>query len=177
MPNAMFGKIFELNQSKYQCFQVQPVTCYDLSVSLYKFEIYSLDPFKMMDDFLEVFSFNMLFLKLNQFICNQRSIMPALGLAQFKSACEKGLVTALNMIFSVELSCSMLIVNHSIMSPTLNVNPKQFVTPCKFFWGIMELKCCNYCHLSRDFASKFQSSMTIFHHKLLTREGRVLAHG
>jgi hypothetical protein len=26
-----------------------------------------------------------------------------------------------------------------------------------------------------DFSSKFQSSMTIFHHKLLTREGRILA--
>ena len=42
---------------------------------------------------------------------------------------------------------------------------------------IINLQCCNYCHLSSDFSSKFQSYMTIFHHKLLTRGGRVLANG
>ena len=35
----------------------------------------------------------------------------------------------------------------------------------------------NYCHLSSDFSSRFQSSIAIFHHKLLTREGMVWANG
>ena len=43
------------------------------------------------------------------------------------------------------------------------------------FWGTIHLQCCNYCPLRSNFSSKFQSSMTTFHHKLLTREGRVLA--
>jgi hypothetical protein len=36
----------------------------------------------------------------------------------------------------------------------------------------MHSQCCNYCHLSSGFSFIFQSSMTIFHHKLLTTEGR-----
>ena len=48
---------------------------------------------------------------------------------------------------------------------------------CPFFGGIIDLYCCDYCHLPSEFSSKFQSSMTIFQHKLLTREGRVLADG
>ena len=43
--------------------------------------------------------------------------------------------------------------------------------------GIIDLQWCNYYHLPSDFSSNFQSSMTIFHRKLLTREGRVLANG
>ena len=43
------------------------------------------------------------------------------------------------------------------------------------FWGLKIYRCCNYCHLPSDFSSTFQSSTTMFHHKLLTREGRVLA--
>ena len=39
--------------------------------------------------------------------------------------------------------------------------------------GIVDLQCCNYCHFPIDFSSKFQSSMTIFLHKLMTIEGRV----
>ena len=34
-----------------------------------------------------------------------------------------------------------------------------------------------YCHLPNDLSSKFRSYMTIFHRKLLTREGRVSANG
>ena len=41
----------------------------------------------------------------------------------------------------------------------------------------IDLLSCNYCCLPSDFPSKFQSPMTIFHHKLRTREGRVLATG
>ena len=44
----------------------------------------------------------------------------------------------------------------SRVSPTLNVNPTLFVIPCNFFGG---------GGLPSDFSSKFQSSMTIFHHK------------
>ena len=63
------------------------------------------------------------------------------------------------------------------MSPTLNVNPTLFVTPCNFLGEFIDLQCCNYCHLPSDFLSKFQSSMTIFHYKLVTREGRVSTNG
>ena len=57
------------------------------------------------------------------------------------------------------------------MSPTLNVNSTLFVIPLR----IIDLQCRNYCHLQSDFSSKFKSSIRIFHHKLLTRGGRVLA--
>ena len=40
---------------------------------------------------------------------------------------------------------------------------------------IIDLQCCNYRHLPSNFSTKLQSSMTIFHHKLLTREGRGLS--
>ena len=30
--------------------------------------------------------------------------------------------------------------------------------------GIIDLQCCNHCHLLIDIPSKFQSSMTIFHY-------------
>ena len=74
------------------------------------------------------------------------------------------------------LSWSILIVTHSILSQTLNVSPTLFVTR-NFFGGVIDLQCCNYCRIPSDFSSKFQSSMTILHHKMLTREGRVLANG
>ena len=41
--------------------------------------------------------------------------------------------------------------------------------------GIID--CCKYCHLPSHFPSTIESSMTIFHQKLLTREGRVVANG
>ena len=47
----------------------------------------------------------------------------------------------------------------------------------KTIWGIIYLQYCNKCHLPSDFSSKFQASMTTLHHKLLTREGRVVANG
>ena len=63
------------------------------------------------------------------------------------------------------------------MSPTLNVNPTFIVIPCKFLgiMGIIDLLYCKNYHLPSNFSSIFQSSMTIFIHKLLTREGMVLA--
>ena len=73
------------------------------------------------------------------------------------------------------LICSIVIVNRDIVSPTLNVNPTLFVIPCVFLGGNIDLQCCSYYHLSSDFSFKFKSSMTIFHHKLLPREDRVLA--
>ena len=39
--------------------------------------------------------------------------------------------------------------------------------------GLIDSQSCNYYHLPSDVSSKFHSSMTIFHHKLLTREGMV----
>ena len=45
------------------------------------------------------------------------------------------------------------------------------------FWGFIDSQCCNYYHLPSDFSYKFQSFITIFHHKLLTREVRVFANG
>ena len=64
------GRFFEHNRSKYQCFQVQSVTCCDLSVFLHWFEVHSIDSSKMISKFHEVLNFNHLFLKLNWFICN-----------------------------------------------------------------------------------------------------------
>ena len=55
------------------------------------------------------------------------------------------------------------------MSPTLNVNLTLFVIPCKKQLGIIDLQCCNYCHLLSDFSSKFQSSMTIIFHCKIVR--------
>jgi hypothetical protein len=43
--------------------------------------------------------------------------------------------------------------------------------------GIIDLQCSNCYHLPSVYSSKFQSPTTIFHHKLLTREGGVLANG
>jgi hypothetical protein len=54
------------------------------------------------------------------------------------------------------------------VSPTLNVNLTLFVIPCDFF-GIIDLRYCNYCHLSSDCSSKFQSSMTWLHYKIVRR--------
>ena len=65
--------------------------------------------------------------------------------------------------------CSILLLNRGIGSPTPNVHKKSYVIPCIFF--------CEYYHSSSDFLSNFQSSRLIFHHELLTREGRVLANG
>jgi hypothetical protein len=61
----------------------------------------------------------------------------------------------------------------SVVSPTLNVNPTLFVIPCDFL-GTIDWQCCNFCLLPSDFSSKFKPSTIIFHHKLLTKEGRVL---
>ena len=41
-------------------------------------------------------------------------------------------------------------------------------------WWIIDLHYHKYYHLLSNISSKFQSSMTIFHHKLLTREGIIL---
>ena len=50
---AMSKENFGHNQSKCQCFQVQPVTCCDLPPFLYQFEVDSVDTSKMMDNFLK----------------------------------------------------------------------------------------------------------------------------
>jgi hypothetical protein len=87
-----------------------------------------------------------------------------------------------NRIFSVANSnwaCSILIVNRGIVaSPTFNGNPALFVIPCNLLGrGIIDLQWCNYYHLPSDLSSKIQSLVTICHHKLLTREGRISANG
>ena len=46
-----------------------------------------------------------------------------------------------------------------------------------FLRGGIELEYCNYYHLLGHLSSKFQSPITIFYHKLLTREDRVLGNG
>ena len=58
------------------------------------------------------------------------------------------------------------------------MSPTFFCHSLQRFWGMIDLQCCNYCHLPSDnVSSRFQSSMTIFQHKLLIREGRVLSNG
>ena len=46
------------------------------------------------------------------------------------------------------------------MSPTLNVKLALFVIPCKFL-DVIDLRCCNYCHLLIDISAKRHSTMTI----------------
>ena len=76
------------------------------------------------------------------------------------------------------MSCLILVVNHRKASPTLHVNPTLFVIPCNVYEGIVDLKCQEIIVTYRlIFHSKIQSSVTVFHHKLLTRESRVLANG
>ena len=62
---TLFGEIFGCNRLKSSCFQVQPITCCDLSISLYQFEAYSQNSSKLIGDFLEVLNVNRLFLKLD----------------------------------------------------------------------------------------------------------------
>jgi hypothetical protein len=65
------------NRSNSWCFQVQPVTCSDLSVFLPLFEVYSIDSgSKMIGHFPQVSNLRWLFLKLNRFISNQRFVLP-----------------------------------------------------------------------------------------------------
>ena len=40
------------------------------------------------------------------------------------------------------LSCSILIVYHDIVSPTLKVNPTLFSIPCKIWGDYIDLSCC-----------------------------------
>ena len=43
--------------------------------------------------------------------------------------------------------------------------------------GVIDLQCCNFSYLPNDFSTNFQSCMTIFHHKLLTKDGRLWTNG
>ena len=58
----------------------------------------------------------------------------------------------------------------------LNVNPTLFIIPC-IFWGDFRFTMLQLWSLTKWFSPKFQSSITILHHKLLIREGRVLVNG
>ena len=80
---------------------------------------------------------------------------------------------------------SILIVNHRVVSSTVNVNPSLFYV-CHFFnvflfwvkggWrGLYISNVAIYVNLPSGFLSKFHPSMTILHYKSMTREGRILA--
>ena len=74
--------------------------------------------------------------------------------------------------------CSILIVNRGILvSPTLDFNPTLFVIPCRKKLGDYKLTMLQLLSLIKWFSSVFQSSMTIFRQKLLTKEDRVLTNG
>ena len=45
---------------------------------------------------------------------------------------------------------------------------RHYLSPFVNLWEIIGLQCCKYYHFPSHLWSKFQSSMTIFHHKLLT---------
>ena len=75
---------------------------------------------------------------------------------------KKSTNTALHYIWY--LVSAIGIVNPGVVSPTLNVNLTVFE---KKNMGIMSSQCCKYCHFLSDFSSKFQSSITIFHHKFV----------
>ena len=77
-------------------------------------------------------------------------------------------ISTLGMAFSVANSsgsCSILIGNHCIVSPTLNVNLTLFVIHCNLFWWIIDIQCRNYFH------------QVTFHPNFNTSEGRGLANG
>ena len=59
------------------------------------------------------------------------------------------------------------------MPPTPNVNPTLFVIACKTFGGLYIYTIAIIVTYPSHCSFKCQSSMTISHHKLLTREGRV----
>ena len=75
------------------------------------------------------------------------------------------------------MSCSILIIHRGTMSPTLNVNPTLFVVPCNLLRGLCIYNVAIIVNYQVIFHPNFKSSMAIFHHKLLTKEGRVLANG
>ena len=70
----------------------------------------------------------------------------------------------------------LLNTNSIIVSPTLNVT-QHWLSFLVIFLGNIDLQRYKYCRLLNDSPSKFQSFLTIFHHMLMTREGRVFAHG
>ena len=74
------------------------------------------------------------------------------------------------------MSSSILFVNHGIVSPTVNVNPTLFVISCKKKLGDYRATSMHLLSLTNNFSSKFQSSMTIFEDKLLTRETHIIGH-
>ena len=85
-----------------------------------------------------------------------------------------------NMISSVtNFNClaQHLLVKHNIVTPTLNANSTSSIIPSNFFiflragGGMTGLRCCNYCHLSSDFSSEFQSSMTTFSSQFADKQG------
>jgi hypothetical protein len=58
------------------------------------------------------------------------------------------------LLVNLSVVSQILLVNLSVVSPTLDVNPTIFVIPCKKIGGMIDL----------IVASKFQSTMTTFHH-------------
>ena len=79
--------------------------------------------------------------------------------------------TALNVIFSVTISmcCSVLFVNCKTVTPTITVT-QRYLPFFVILSGVYKCKVRNYYQLPIGFSSKVQSSMTTFHHKLLTRK-------
>ena len=68
-----------------------------------------------------------------------------------------------------QLSCLILVVNCGVVSPTLNFNPTLFYHSLSFLEGDYRFTLtASIVTLQMVSSSKFQSSMTIFHHKLLT---------
>ena len=66
---TLSGEIFQQYWLRSQCFQIQPITWYDLLVILYQFGVYSINSSKMIRNFPAI-------LKLNRCIYNQQSVLP-----------------------------------------------------------------------------------------------------
>ena len=60
----------------------------------------------------------------------------------------------------VYLSCSILILNRPCSVTNTNRNLTIFVIPC-----MIDLQCCNYCHLLSYLLSKIWAFMTVLHYK------------
>jgi hypothetical protein len=72
---AVIGEIFGHNLLTSQCLRVQSVTCSHPPVFLHQIGLYFVDSFEMVGKFPAILTFNRLFLKLNQFICNSLPVL------------------------------------------------------------------------------------------------------
>ena len=88
-----------------QCFQVQPVTCWHLSVVLYQLGVYYFNSSEMTDNFHEALNFNRLFLSISpgSFVASGRFSMLIVD-GQTKLGMPRGNKTSLDLNEPIQTS-------------------------------------------------------------------------